>query len=65
LGSSKVAVKVNKGSFADFLTPQERTALELLFSRFSDRSRFGLGYADESLPESDGNDLGNIVDVKV
>ncbi|MFQ5454450.1 MAG: hypothetical protein ACE5D6_09735, partial [Candidatus Zixiibacteriota bacterium] len=41
---SKLAVKAGAGNYADFLTPQEKSALDILFSRFKDSERFGPGY---------------------
>jgi hypothetical protein len=64
--SSRLAVKIQGGSYADYLSPEEKNALELLFNRFNDKSRFGPSYGRTS-SASDGESahLGNLVDVKV
>ena len=41
---SKLAIKTPGGNYAEFLTEEEKQALELLFTRFRDSSRFGAGY---------------------
>ncbi len=64
LAPSKVAVKASTGSYADYLSPEEKNALDLLFARFHDSDRFGAGYkADDSAAES--GSLGKLIDVKV
>lgn len=62
---SKVAVKVTAGNYSDFLTTEERDALELLFNRFNDSSRFGSGYQTDIKAEAKEKSLGTFVDVKV
>lgn len=59
--SSKVAVKAKVESYDTMLTPQEKQALDLLFSRFKESGRFGYSGTDEIENKS----LGNFVDVKV
>jgi len=62
---SPLAIKAPSGSYAKFLSVEERQALDLLFARFSDTSRFGAGYtADTEKTESDAG-LGRMVDVRV
>ena len=63
--SSRLAVKISRGNYAEYLSDEERQALEMLFSRFSDRSRFGPGYVRDIAPTEDDAYLGNKVDVKV
>jgi len=65
-GASKsaVAVKAPSGSYAKFLSTEERQALDLLFTKFSDTSRFGSAYAAE-ISDTAGEQLGRTVDVKV
>ena len=64
VSKSAVAVKAPSGSYARFLSAEERQALDLLFTKFSDTSRFGSAYAAES-SETAGEQLGRLVDVKV
>ena len=62
---SKLAVKVPAGKYAEFLSPDEKKALELLFSRFRDGSRFGPGYTNGSQASGVDAQIGRIIDVKV
>ncbi len=65
LTGSKLAVKAPSGSYADYLSAEEKQALEVLFNKFQDNSRFGSGYranADNAKPEAT---VGRIIDVKV
>ncbi len=59
--TSRLAVKAPDGNYADFLTLEERKALELLFSRFKYGARAG------AVAETPANDaaLGRLIDVKV
>ncbi len=59
--TSKLAVKAPEGNYADFLTADERKALDLLFARFKDRAQLA-GKADTA---ADEGALGRIIDVKV
>jgi len=62
---ARMAVKPLQASYADNLSPEEQRAMELLFSRFRDTSRFGSGYAKAS-PKAATDDpgLGSLVDLK-
>lgn len=62
---SRVAVKARVGNYADILTPEEKNALDLLFSRFRDADRFGPGYRQSASTGEDENLLGGMIDVKV
>ncbi len=62
--SSKLAVKAPAGSYADFLSPEEKQALDLLFSRFRDSGRFGAGYAKDNSSAAETVTVGNLLDVK-
>jgi hypothetical protein len=64
VSKSAVAVKAPAGSYAKFLSAEERQALDLLFTKFSDTSRFGSAYAAET-SEAATEQLGRLVDVKV
>ena len=61
---SRVAVRARVGNYADILTPEEKSALDLLFSRFRDSDRFGPGYQHSSTTE-ENNLVGGIIDLKV
>ena len=63
--SSKMAVKAPAGQYAEFLSVDERKALDLLFSRFRDGSRFGPGYNNGSEAPAAEAQIGRIIDVKV
>lgn len=56
--SSKLAVKGPSGTYADYLSPEEQKAMELLFSRFQETGRLGQNAQDEKA-------LGRMIDVKV
>lgn len=61
--TSKLAVQLKGGKFADMLTPEERQALELIFEKFR---LAGLGdehYAQKAVQKSEH--LGKVVDVKL
>ncbi|MEW6413036.1 MAG: hypothetical protein AB1483_11300 [Candidatus Zixiibacteriota bacterium] len=62
---SRVSVRASVGSYAEILTPEEKNALDILFSRFRDSARFGPGYQQDSQADSESNLLGGMVDVKV
>jgi len=61
VSQSKVAVKAKVESYDAMLSPQEKQALDLLFSRFKESGRFGYSGTEET----DSKSLGNFVDVKV
>jgi len=61
---SRVAVRARVGNYADILTPEEKSALDLLFSRFRDADRFGPGYQHGTAVE-ENNLVGGIIDLKV
>lgn len=65
ISKSTLAVKAPSGSYAKFLSVEERQALDLLFAKFSDTNRFGAAYAAESDETAGGEQLGRLVDVKV
>lgn len=64
LTKSKLAVKAPSGSYAEFLSPQEKQALELLFGKFRENGKFGSGYSKD-LNSNNATHLGSVVDVKV
>jgi hypothetical protein len=62
---SSLAVKAPSGSYAKFLSAEERQALDMLFARFNDTSRFGAAYTKGTDDSESGATLGRIVDVRV
>lgn len=65
LEQSKVAVKVNSGSYAEFLSTEERQALDILFSKFKDVERFNGSYRADTPQTSKAQTLGANIDLKV
>lgn len=63
--TSRLAVKSPKGSYADLLSPQEKQALDLLFSRYRDNNRFGSAYQSVEQSQDNTESLGSLLDIKV
>jgi hypothetical protein len=63
--SSRLAVKAPKGDYTEFLTPEERSALEILFRRFNDPARFGPAYQRKADTAGENAMVGHFIDVKV
>ncbi len=63
--SPRLAVQAPLGDYAEFLTPEERGALELLFHRFRDPARLGPAYRKEAGTSGENATVGHIIDVKV
>lgn len=63
--SSRLAVKAPSGSYADYLSPEERNALDLLFSRYSNRAAFNRDYSPKTNNSGNDSHLGNNIDLKV
>ncbi len=61
---SRLAVQPQQINRAANLSPEEQRAVELLFSRFRDTSRFGAGYGTKAVEQSDEPGVGNLVDLK-
>jgi hypothetical protein len=61
---SRLAVKAPQTDFAQALSEEERVALELLFNRFRDASRFGPGYEATATANTESG-VGRFIDVKV
>jgi len=61
---SAVAIKGPSGNYAQYLSTEERQALDLLFSRYADSSRFGAAFAADQ-EQAASPTVGSIVDVKV
>ena len=64
ISQSKLAVKANSGDYSQYLTPEERNALDILFARYKETGRFGPTYQKDA-NQSVGNNLGRTIDVKV
>lgn len=66
LSGSQVTVRATNGSYADLLSPPEKQALDLLFTKFRDSQRFGSSYlANNDQAAGKNKNLGQLVDVKV
>ncbi len=63
--TSKLAIKAPDNSYAEYLTADEKRALDLLFSRFKDTGRFGAYSPAENENTATDATLGRIIDVKV
>ena len=61
---SKLAIKANSGDYAQYLSPEERNALDILFARYKETGRFGPTYQKDA-NQSNDNNLGRMVDIKV
>ncbi len=64
ISPSKLAVKANSGDYAQYLSPEERNALDILFARYKETGRFGQTYQKDA-NQSGNNNLGRTIDVKV
>ena len=62
---SRVAIRAHVDNYADILTPEEKNALDLLFSRFRDAERFGPGYRMDAATEDEDRLVGGLIDIKV
>ncbi len=60
---SKIAVKAQNSSFSDYLSPEEKNVLDILFNRFKDADRFGGSFQQDKAV--DENKLGSTIDLKV
>ncbi|RKX22346.1 MAG: hypothetical protein DRP35_02140 [Candidatus Zixiibacteriota bacterium] len=65
LTKSELAIKAPSGSYAEYLTPQEKQALDLLFGKFRENGKLGVGYSKNSNNDNETTHLGSVVDVKV
>lgn len=63
--SSKLAIKALRGNYTDFLSPEEKQAMDLLFSKYRNSERFGGAYLRDAGDSALQKSLGNVVDVKV
>ena len=63
--SSQVAVKAPSGTYAKYLTENEKKALDLLFGRFAHNARLNGVETAESNAANDALHVGSVIDVKV
>jgi len=63
--SSALAVSAPKGSFSEFLTVDEKAALDMIFAKYNDPARFGQAYNRDSTATTESSTVGRIIDVKV
>ena len=63
ISESKIAVKAQNSSFSDYLSPEEKNVLDILFNRFKDTERFGGAFQQDKAV--DENKLGSTIDLKV
>ncbi len=64
IAESKIAVKAQNSSYADYLSPEEKNVLDILFNRFKDSERFGGFFQSENNTVKENN-LGRTIDLKV
>lgn len=62
---SRLAVKAPQGNYSEFLTAEEKQAMDMLFAKYRNSERFGLGYQRDGGDSAVKKSLGNVVDVKV
>ncbi|MEK7774674.1 MAG: hypothetical protein AAB305_02170 [Candidatus Zixiibacteriota bacterium] len=63
--SSALAISAPKGSFSEFLTVDEQKALDMIFAKYNDPTRFGQAYNRDSTATTESSPVGRIIDVKV
>ncbi|MBU8934572.1 MAG: hypothetical protein KOO62_11285 [candidate division Zixibacteria bacterium] len=62
---SNLAVKAPEGNYSSFLSPEENSALEMLFRRYADSGRFGSAYNRSADTRENEQPIGRVIDVKV
>ncbi len=62
---SELAVKAPEGNYSNFLSPEEKSALEMLFRRYADSGRFGSAFNRDAESQNSQQAIGRVVDVKV
>ncbi|MEA2030420.1 MAG: hypothetical protein U9N55_02330 [candidate division Zixibacteria bacterium] len=62
---SDVAVKAPEGNYSDFLSSEEKSALDMLFHRYADTGRFGSSFNKNVDSSNNEEPLGRVIDVKV
>lgn len=64
--TSALAISAPKGSFSEFLSVDEQKALDMIFAKYNDPTRFGQAYnRDSTSTASENSTVGRIIDVKV
>jgi len=61
---SEISVRAPEGSYAEFLSTEEKSALELLFNKYQDSDRFGSAF-NKNNARNENKTLGKIIDVKI
>lgn len=64
VAESKIAVKAKNSTFADYLSPEEKNVLDILFNRFKDTERFGSAFQQDTTVVNE-NKIGSTIDLKV
>lgn len=62
---SELAVKAPEGNYTNFLSPEEKSALDMLFRRYADSGRFGSAFNRDADSHNSDQALGRVVDLKV
>lgn len=65
VSKSALAVKAPSGNYAQFLSPAERQAIDLLFAKFGDSTRFGSAYNEGADNAETNAGVGRLIDVTV
>ena len=61
---SSLAVKPSEGSYAEYLSPEEREALELLFDRFRIKGRSAESIRSQDNADTGKSPVGRLIDLK-
>ncbi len=61
---SEISVRAPEGTYAEFLSREEKSALDLLFSKYQDSERFGAAF-NRTNSSSENKTLGKVIDVKI
>lgn len=65
MAQSDLAVKAPEGDYSNFLSPEENSALDMLFRRYADSGRFGTAYNRGADSRENEQPIGRVIDVKV
>ncbi len=61
---SEISVRAPEGTYAEFLSTEEKSALDLLFNKYQDSDRFGSAF-NRANSQSANKTLGKVIDVKI
>ena len=61
---SHLAISAPRGDYTEFLTAEEKDALEVLFRRFNDPNRFGPAYHKGDQTGGENAVVGHVIDIK-